>query len=412
MSRVMHCIASLAVGGVESCVLDMFDFFLKHGSRHQHVLCAFRGGKLEESRVPGLREAGVECHVLRRRSRYSLSFCRDLRRTAAGVGADIIQAYNPTAALWARLLLGNRRQRLIVHCGGVGGLSRRWRTIERTLLTRADAFVFNSHSTRAVWESFLPIRCRRRVIYNGVTFPETGDATASGPASDSPFVLLTVCRVVPVKALHTQIDALRLLHDRGQADVRLLIVGDGPTRAQLQQRVARLNLGHAVTFEGYQPDPRIYHRRAHVYLCTSYNETFSMTLASAMFDSMICIAASAGGPSEIIEDGRCGFLVPCTQPLPDELRGRLPTGQALPAKVFDHSTGQVRPPLGLDPGALADKIIEVRERWDGLAAMRAAARTRIVENFSVERYCRALEALYDELGPVRNTASAPSDVAK
>ena len=150
-------------------------------------------------------------------------------------------------------------------------------------------------------------------------------------------------------------------------------------------------------FTGYQPDPRVYHRRAHVYLCTSYNETFSMTLAEAMYNSMVCIAASAGGPSEIIEDRQSGFLLPCTEPLPAEFCGRLPVGQTLPVQAYDNRTGRLGPPLGVDPEVLADTIADVRTRFDELGGMRDAAHARIVENFSVQRYCRSFEDLYDEM---------------
>ncbi len=398
MSRVMHCISSLAVGGVETCVLDMFKHFAGHTPRHEHILCAFKGGKLAETHLPAIRAAGFETHVLHRPSRYSFAFCRELRATVDRVKPDVIQAYNPTAALWVRVLVGKRKGvSIIVHCGGVGGLRWKWRTIERTILPRTNAFVFNSQSTRAIWESFLRPRVPTRVVYNGVTFEDTSDVRAVEVLPASPFALLTVCRVVPVKALHTQLEALRILHDRGQDDVRLIVVGDGPTRRDLEGRARSLGFADAVTFAGYQPDPRVYHRQAHVYLCTSYNETFSMTLAEAMYNGMVCIAASAGGPSEIIEDGQSGFLLPCTEPLPPEFCGKLPVGQSLPALAYDNRSGRLGPPLGVDPGALADTIADVRERFDELGGMRDAAHARIVEHFSVERYCRSLEDLYDEM---------------
>ncbi len=404
MSRVLHCIASLAVGGVETCVLDMLKHCTDKKPRHEHLLCAFRGGKLEQTHLSELTQRGVEAHVLARPSRYSLSFCRQLRETIQKTKPDIVQAYNPTAALWVRLVMPKRnRPKIVVHCGGVGGLQRLPRWIEWALAARADAFVFNSHSTQAVWESFLKLRCPRRVVYNGVTFRDDPGTPRAADIPDSPFTLLTVCRIVPVKSLHVQINAVKILHDRGQRDVRLVIVGDGPEKERLEKQVRKLGLESAVTFAGYQKNPRTFHRQAHVYLGTSYNETFSMTLAEAMFDRMVCIAAAAGGPSEIIEHERSGFLVPCTQPLPPEHRGRLPVGQALPEKSFDYTTGTLRGLLAIDPDALADRIADVRARFDQLSSLRDEARSRIVENFSVERYCNGLEDFYDDLTSLTGT---------
>lgn len=403
MSKVLHCIASLGVGGVETCVLDMFAHFARTGSRHRHVLCAFRGGQLESTRIGTLRDAGIECHVLNRPSRYSLAFCRSLRRTIAQIQPDIIQAYNPTAALWTRLLRSRRSSTpIIVHCGGVGGLTRKARTIERWLAPRTAAFVFNSKSTQAVWEGFLRINCDRRVIYNGVTLGDLDHTNPPSPLPDSPFVLLTVCRVVPVKSLATQIDAMKILHDRGHQDVRLVIVGDGPIRAQLEDHSRNAGIDHAVSFEGFQPQPRTYHQKAHVYLCTSYNETFGMTLAEAMFDRMVTIAAAVGGPSEIIQEGQNGFLLPCTELPPPDLLANLPTGQALPTSVYDATIDSLRPPMGVHPEQLADKILDVRKRYTDLQTLREAARQRIVDQFSVARYCDRLEDLYDEFDAQRS----------
>ena len=394
----MHCIASLAVGGVETRVLDTLDYFKTHGGRHEHVLCAFRGGEMEGSRLARLRAAGFDCHVLRRASRFGSTFRRALRETVDRIRPDVIHAYNPTAGLWTRWCLGRRRGlRILIHCGGVAGSGRLWPTIERVLQRRTAMYLFNSESTRRVWETYFDIKAAARVVYNGVNIsdPPTMDGAAALP--ESPFVLLTVCRVVPIKSLATQIQAVKILKDRGQADVRLIVVGDGPWRSRVEAEARRLGVDRAVSFEGYQPHPREYYGRSHVYVSTSYNETFGLTLADAMWHRSICIAASAGGPAEIIEDGKSGFLMPCTEPVPEDLRRGLPRGQALPAVVYDHGLGTLRPPLGVSPAALADRIADVRSRMGELGAMREAARERIASQFGMDRYCRALDDVYDEL---------------
>lgn len=394
----MHCIASLAVGGVETIVLDTLDYFKAHGGRHEHVLCAFRGGELETSRLAGLRAAGFDCHVLHRASRFGSAFRRALRETVDRVQPDIIHAYNPTAALWTRWCLGRRQGlRIVVHCGGVLGKGRLWPTIERLLQPRTAMYVFNSHSTRRVWETYFDIKRPSLVIHNGVDLSDPPNTDGAAALPESPFVLLTVCRIVPIKSLATQIQAVKILHDRGQTDVRLMIVGDGPWRARVEAEARQADVCHTISFEGYQSRPRDYYHRAHVYLSTSYNETFGLTLTDAMWHGLTCIAASAGGPSEIIEDGKSGFLITCTEPVPQELQRGLPRGQELPTVVYDHGSGMLRPPLGVSPVALADCIADVRSRWGELKAMRDAARDRIVSRFGMDRYCRELENLYDEL---------------
>ncbi len=391
MTRVLHCLASLSVGGVETSVLDMLAHFGRHGGRHEHVLCAFRGGKLEQTRLASVREAGIECHVLNRTGRYNLSFVRTLPKLIGQVRPDIVQGYNQTAALWTRLLPAHRGPRIVVHCGGVGPRAWASRLKERILLGRASGFIFNSYSTQAVWQEFLPIRCPRRVIYNGLNVDRHDNETAPPALPSSPFVLLTICRLVPIKAIEIQIRALRVLADRGWQDFQLLVVGDGPGRVTCQLLAAQLGVADAVQFVGYRPDPRVYHSQAHVYLCTSYNETFGMTLADAMLDGMVCMASRAGGPSELIQDGVSGFLLPCTAAVPQQIRSELPP------IVYDHTIGELRPTRGVRPDDLADRLIDVRERFGELTGVRQAAQRRILEHFSVDRFCRNLEDFYDEL---------------
>lgn len=393
MKRVMHCLSTMLVGGVEIRTTNALLHFAKHGRRYEHVLCAYRGGPLAETRLAELRKAGIECHLLNRQSRYSLRFFRALRKTTKLVRPDVIHAYNPGASLWTRLLVGpSKHRRIVVHCGGVGVFHvPRGRLMERILLRRTSAFVFVSIGAQRIWENFLPIKCHRRVIYNGARIGDQYQETSGTELPDSPFILLTIARLVPVKAITDILKAVKILHDRGMSDLRFIIVGDGTSRSALERESLSLGIDRLVSFEGYQSDPNPYHFRAHVFLNTSYTEMCSNSLIEAMAARMVCIGSSVGGPSEMIEDGKSGFLVPCTEPIPAELDGKFSP------IVYDHSTGELREPRGVDPAALADKIDEARRRFSQLGEMRDAARRRMVEDFSIERYCRSLEDVYDAI---------------
>ncbi len=398
MSRVLHCIASLRVGGVEKRVLDAVLKLTTAGTQHSHAVCAFQDGPLREQYEPMLMRAGIDLHILQRASRYSRAFRHALREMANTAKPDIIHAYNETPGRWVRLLLGRRRPwKIIMHYGGGGALQWRWKLLELMLKGRTDRFVFNSHATSHVWRHDLGIHDKHSVIHNGVDIRDVADDPMDTP-SKSPFQLLTVCRAVAIKNLSAQIRVLRLLHDRGMNDVQLTVVGDGPALANLKRQASDAGLSDAVTFAGYQTNPRAFHRKAHVYLCTSYNETFSMTLAEAMLNRVVCIAPSVGGPSEIIRDGENGFLIDCTQPLPTSLKGTLPNGQTIPRRVYDYRTSALRPPLGIDVEQLVDRIEDVRRRYDDLGGLRESARRRIIDDFSMDAYCASLEVLYNEMG--------------
>ena len=90
-------------------------------------------------------------------------------------------------------------------------------------------------------------------------------------------------------------------------------------------------------------------------------------------------------------------MIPCNEPVPRRLLGKKSSGQTLPTKVYDGGTGQLRVPMGISAEVLADRIIEIREDYEDLGELRDAARRRIGERFSVNRYCSEVESFYDEV---------------
>jgi GalNAc-alpha-(1->4)-GalNAc-alpha-(1->3)-diNAcBac-PP-undecaprenol alpha-1,4-N-acetyl-D-galactosaminyltransferase len=91
---------------------------------------------------------------------------------------------------------------------------------------------------------------------------------------------------------------------------KLILVGDGPEKSNLEQLTHSLGLSDRVSFVGNQKEVNFYYQRAKIFAFPSLTEGFPNVLLEAMASNLACISFNCiSGPSEIINDGKNGFLV-------------------------------------------------------------------------------------------------------
>ncbi len=153
-----------------------------------------------------------------------------------------------------------------------------------------------------------------RVVHNAlderqfVSLPEKAVARAQCGLPATPPLLLTVARLVPWKGIAGIVRALPRVQ-RCFPNVRLLIVGDGPERAELQALAAGHN--DAVQFLWTQSRQRV-HRlmcAADVFVLFSTYEGLPHTVLEAIACRTPVVASAVGGTMEVVIDKRSGLLV-------------------------------------------------------------------------------------------------------
>jgi glycosyltransferase involved in cell wall biosynthesis len=92
--------------------------------------------------------------------------------------------------------------------------------------------------------------------------------------------------------------------------LHLLLIGDGPDRIELENQVQVLGIHDHVTFLGNQSDVRPYLNAADIFVLPSKSEGISNALLEAMSAGLACVATTVGGNSDILDQGRCGVLLP------------------------------------------------------------------------------------------------------
>jgi glycosyltransferase involved in cell wall biosynthesis len=95
---------------------------------------------------------------------------------------------------------------------------------------------------------------------------------------------------------------------------RLVLVGDGPRRAELEQQAQRLRLGDRVIFAGWQSDIKPWLTVLNLYVQPSLTEAHALALNEAMAMALPVVSTNRGGQPELLAGGQAGVLVPPAQP--------------------------------------------------------------------------------------------------
>jgi glycosyltransferase involved in cell wall biosynthesis len=247
----------------------------------------------------------------------------------------------------------------------------------RLIAATARTVIANSRYTADSVRAAAP-GARLAVVYNPVDLtrfdPSRIDRAAArtrlGEAGTRRVLLGVVAQLSPWKGQDTAIEALGLLRREG-VDAHLLLVGSAKfvasaTRFDNEAYVARLRaivadqgLGERVSWLGEREDVPDLVRALDILLLPSEEEPFGRALIEAMALEVPVLATNVGGPTEIVRDGREGYL--------------LPPGR---------------------PAEWARAVRRILESPDGGAEMGRAGRARVEDSFSVEHHVRAVLEVY------------------
>ncbi len=181
-----------------------------------------------------------------------------------------------------------------------------WRLMRNLLYSRANAVAIQTERVRACFP--LPVRTRCVVIPNPVLSPAAAlDREAVVVPKPA---LVAVGRLSAEKGFHLLISVFaRLLVDC--PDWHLVIVGDGPQRAELERQSDEMGIRNRVLLLGQVRDPNQILRQSDIFVLPSRYEGFPNALCEAMACGLPVVSFDCPfGPAEIIRDGVDGILVP------------------------------------------------------------------------------------------------------
>ena len=284
---------------------------------------------------------------------------------------DIVQSHHEKADLLNALLPHQTGSRRISNRRDMGfKKSRKLKQAFRWLNHRFDAVVAPSLDILANLAGQESLDRRRTLwIPNGV------DASAFRPATaderirarralgldGNELVLGCVARMVPVKCHDDLVTAFAILNQQ-RPDARLLLIGNGPLRADIERQVAALGLEGAVLLLGDREDIDAVLPALDIAVLSSSSEGMSNALLEAMACGLPVIATAVGANPQLVRDGENGLLSP---PCAPEL--------------------------------LARSMIALAASPGRRQAMGIASRARVVAEHSLDRMVDAYDHMYQQL---------------
>jgi glycosyltransferase involved in cell wall biosynthesis len=273
------------------------------------------------------------------------------------------------AVRFARAIRGERPRLVHLH---VGGRSRLW--LLRGLCSAKR--VAHVHGERAEDGTPLPLKTFARSVHAVIATSEAAAAAVPGsatvvypgvdvvdkvaPPSLGPPTIGSIGRLEPTKGTAVLLKAAAVLRRR-LPGLRIELAGSGSCEPQLRSLAAELGIADSVHFLGWRDDIDSLHRRWQVFAQPSIHEGLGLSVLEAMAAGRPVVASATGGLSELVEDGRTGFLVPAGQvgALVDRL-GRLLADGELRAHMGNAGWERVRDAFSV--AAMAAKTARIYDR--------------------------------------------------
>ncbi len=255
-----------------------------------------------------IRAAGVRVVTMRRSRGFDLGRLRSLTHEISSGEVDVVHGFLDAANLYAYLAARRARtpcvlslRNEVLRLGGFRG----W--CLRRALRRADWVVTNSRAgARFLTDSVLVDPGRTTVVPNAVA-SHRGDS-APDLAPPQPPVIGFVGRLVEQKQPDLLLDAYAILLER-VPDAMLVLVGDGPRRQPLLDRIHRLGVADGVTMTGAVDNVERYMREFSCLVLPSVFEGFPNVVMEALSLGIPVVACPVGDLEDVVLEGRTGRLI-------------------------------------------------------------------------------------------------------
>jgi len=382
--RVLRIIARLNVGGPALHVAHLSRDLDQRG--YETTLVAGRVGEGEGSMQHVVDELDVHPVYVDELQR-ELSFASDalaVRRIVQLIRQHrpaVLHTHTAKAGAVGRIaarLAGSARPAVVVHTfhGHVlrGYFSparvRAFQGIERMLARSSDALIAVSPEVR---DDLVALRVAPAdkicVVRLGLDLDSRLSADPSARATvraelgipEDGFLVGWLGRMTEIKRVDDLLAAFAQLRTNG-VDAYLALVGDGPLRDELKAAAEALGIADRTRFVGFRENVGELYSAFDVVALTSANEGTPVTVIEALAAGIPVVATDVGGVSDVVQDGRSGYLVPAN-----------------------------------DVAAVAERLERLAADPKRRGAMGADGRAFVVPRYSVPRLVDDIDRLYQSL---------------
>ena len=313
-AKLMLLAVGLGVGGTETHILELASRIDR--SRYDVTVCSLKyGGWVADE----LRARGILVVSLNGAGKLDARVFFRLWKLLKQEQPDVIQAFlfwaNVSARLIGRLVPGSR----VISSYHDEVVPEGWlnRVIDRATMKWTKYIVCCSEAVRKSVEQRIGGKKNQfAVIPFGVDTDRFCDAgkISGGTIALQPGlpVIGTICRLVePKKGLKYLLEAMaQLEREAGKPVCQMLLVGEGPAKANLRAVCERLGIAPRVVFTGVRRDIPGVLSLMDMFVLPSLYEGFGIAILEAMAAGKPVVATTVGGIPEFVAPGQSGLLVP------------------------------------------------------------------------------------------------------
>lgn len=307
--RIMLVNGSLFGGGAEHVIATLARH-LRRAGHHVVVAVIHHGGEVKDELVA----EGFEVITRIAEGGSALTTSARLKHLIRDRDVDVVHSHDLRSLVDASLCRLQSRRFAHVHTfhfGNYPHLPRKELLLESAFCRIPDRLIAVGNAQRGTLVRAHRLSpARIHTLWNGVDYAaEVSEHAIGSEGLDGPLIG-SVSTFGLQKGLPTLLDAAHRLHSRGMR-FRLLLVGDGELRAQLEAKARALGIADRVAFTGWQPDAATRLLPTFdIFVQSSHWEAMSVVILEAMAARRPIVATTVGENPFVLKDGVSAILVP------------------------------------------------------------------------------------------------------
>ncbi len=311
--KVLHLLATGSIGGIET-LLKNYD----EQSNHENLyLFVWEGGVIADA----LKESGRKVMVLNKTNLQTLSVFRTILKLCKEEKIQVAVVHHASPMLKMLLAVlkifmpelptiayAHADAHVICNENKPFGYQVR-KLIQKVGFRAADGVIAISHSVRKSLLNYLKVDPKKiSIIYNGVPLKKYEEQVPK--RKNGKFCFTYVGRLSKEKGVHNILQMFAALSPQVLDRIELQIIGDGQDKEKLMAMAQDKGLGSKTRFLGSRTDiPELLAESQFFVHFPACEEGFGLAIVEAMASGNICICLNKGAISEIINDGKDGYLL-------------------------------------------------------------------------------------------------------
>jgi glycosyltransferase involved in cell wall biosynthesis len=180
----------------------------------------------------------------------------------------------------------------------------------KTIYSQFDFFIYISNYVKTSKQNTFNILINKKgsIIYNGADISYIKENNSANSINYNNTIITTIGGLNKYKNIPILIDIMSILINNYKRNIVLNIIGDGPQKNLIVNKISKYNLEHCINLLGYQSNITKFLQNTNIYIHPSNREGFGISVIEAMLMKKPVILSNAGALPELVVNNESGLL--------------------------------------------------------------------------------------------------------